>query len=186
MAEFLLTSEKFVKEVSSISDNVAGKYIQPSIREAQEVCLKSIIGSTLLNYIKALGLAKTLDDPANVAYKELVDRAQYFLAYTAIVELTNKVSYKIGNFGVTKTTDENLQVASQDEIAKMQYYYQSKADFCALELQQWILDNRTLFPELDDCTCRKIHSNLHSAASCGLWLGGARGKMSNPKCCIKK
>ena len=186
MAEFLLTSEKFVKEVSSISDNVAGKYIQPSIREAQEVWLKSIIGSNLLNYIKALGLAKTLDDPANVAYKELVDRAQYFLAYTAIVELTNKVSYKIGNFGVTKTTDENLQVASQDEIAKMQYYYQSKADFCALELQQWILDNRTLFPELDDCTCRKIHSNLHSAASCGLWLGGARGKMSNPKCCIKK
>lgn len=186
MAEFLLTSEKFVKEVSSISDNVAGKYIQPSIREAQEVWLKSIIGSTLLNYIKALGLAKTLDDPANVAYKELVDRAQYFLAYTAIVELTNKVSYKIGNFGVTKTTDENLQVASQDEIAKMQYYYQSKADFCALELQQWILENRTLFPELDDCTCRKIHSNLHSAASCGLWLGGARGKMSNPKCCIKK
>lgn len=183
MAEFLLTSEKFVKEVSSISDNVAGKYIQPSIREAQEVWLKSIIGSNLLNYIKALGLAKTLDDPANVAYKELVDRAQYFLAYTAIVELTNKVSYKIGNFGVTKTTDENLQVASQDEIAKMQYYYQSKADFCALELQQWILDNRTLFPELDDCTCRKIHSNLHSAASCGLWLGGARGKMSNPKCC---
>ena len=183
MAEFLLTSEKFVKEVSSISDNVAGKYIQPSIREAQEVWLKSIIGSNLLNYIKALGLAKTLDDPANVAYKELVDRAQYFLAYTAIVELTNKVSYKIGNFGVTKTTDENLQVATQDEIAKMQYYYQSKADFCALELQQWILDNRTLFPELDDCTCRKIHSNLHSAASCGLWLGGARGKMSNPKCC---
>lgn len=183
MAEFLLTSEKFVKEVSSISDNVAGKYIQPSIREAQEVWLKSIIGSNLLNYIKALGLAKTLDDPANVAYKELVDRAQYFLAYTAIVELTNKVSYKIGNFGVTKTTDENLQVATQDEIAKIQYYYQSKADFCALELQQWILDNRTLFPELDDCTCRKIHSNLHSAASCGLWLGGARGKMSNPKCC---
>ena len=65
MAEFLLTSEKFVKEVSSISDNVAGKYIQPSIREAQEVWLKSIIGSNLLNYIKALGLAKTLDDSSS-------------------------------------------------------------------------------------------------------------------------
>ena len=183
MKDFLLVSETFVKSVSSISDNVAGKYIQPSIREAQEVSLKSIIGSNLLNYIKGLGLAKTLEEPENAPYKELVDRAQYFLAYTAIVEITNKVSYKIGNFGVTKSTDENLQVATQDEIAKMQYYYQSKADFCALELQQWILDNRTLFPELDDCACRKIHSNLHSAASCGLWLGGARGKMSNPKCC---
>lgn len=183
MAEFLLTSETFVKSVSSISDNVAGKYIQPSIREAQEVALKSIVGSNLLSRLKELGLARQLDKPEYAPYKELVDRAQYFLAYTAIVELTNKVSYKIGNFGVTKTTDENLQVATQDEIAKMQYYYQSKADFCALELQQWLLDNRSLFPELDDCACHRIHANLHSAASCGLWLGGARGKMSNPKCC---
>lgn len=187
MAEFLLTSEKFIKEVSSISDNVAGKYIQPSIREAQEVSLKSIIGSVLLNHIKSLGLAGTLGDPANAAYKELVDRAQYFLAYTAIVNILPKVSYKVGNFGVTKSTDDNLQVATQDEIAKMEYYYQSKADFCAMELQMWILDNRTAFPELDDCTCRKIHSNLYSAASCGLWLGGARGKIVGPpKCNIKR
>ena len=94
------------------------------------------------------------------------------------MELTNKVSYKIGNFGVAKSNDENLQVVTQDEIAKMQYYYQSKADFCALELQGWLLENRTAFPELTDCVCKKIHSNLYSAASCGLWLGGPRGKMT--------
>ena len=176
MAEFLLTSEAFVKSVSSISDNVAGKYIQSSIREAQEIGLKSILGSCLLTALKEKGLAKQFDLPENVAYKDLVDKCQYYLAYTTIVELTNKVSYKIGNFGVVKSNDENLTVATQDEIAKMQYYYQSKADFCALELQNWVLENRNLFPELDDCTCRKIHSNLYSAATCGLWLGGPRGK----------
>ena len=187
MAEFLLTSETFVKSVSSISDNVAGKYIKPSIREAQEIGLKSIIGSNLLSFIKELGIAGTLNDPANAQYKELVDRAQYYLAYTAIVEITNKVSYKIGNFGVTKSTDENLQVATQDEIAKMQFYYQSKADFCALELQNWLLENRSLFPEMTDCDCRKIEANLYSAASCGLWLGGPRGKIVRaPKCNIKR
>lgn len=187
MAEFLLTSESFVKEVSSISDNIAGKYILPSIREAQEVSLKSILGSCLLNKLKAIGLAKEFDLPDNAQYKDLVDRCQYYLAYTAIVEVTNKVSYKIGNFGVTKSTDENLQVASQDEIGKMQYYYQSKADFCALELQQWLLDNRTYFPELNDCACDKIKANLYSAASCGLWLGGPRGKVVRNKCkCTKR
>ena len=178
MAEFLLTSEKFVKEVSSISDNVAGKYIQSSIREAQEMGLKSILGSCLLARLKELGLAKQLDSPGNEAYKDLVDRCQYYLAYTAIVELTNKVSYKIGNFGVAKSTDDNLQVATQDEIAKMQYYYQSKADYCALEIQQWLIENKGAFAELDECTCKKIQSNLYSAASCGLWLGGPRGKVS--------
>ena len=177
MAEYFLTSETFVKSVSSISDNVAGKYVLPSIREAQEVGLKSILGSCLLNRLKELGLAGTLTDPANAAYKDLVDHCQYFLAYTAIVEVTTKVSFKITNFGVSKSTDENLTVATQDEIAKLQYYYQSKADFCKLELQQWVLENRTYFPELKDCQCAKIRANLYSAATCGLWLGGPRAKM---------
>ena len=187
MAEYLLTSETFVKSVSSISDNLAGKYVLPSIREAQEVSLKSILGSCLLNKLKDLGLAGELNLPENAQYKDLVDRCQYYLAYTAIVEITNKVSYKIGNFGVTKSQDENLSVVTQDEIGKMQYYYQSKADFCALELQQWLLDNKSYLPELNECTCQKIRSNLYSAATCGLWLGGPRGKIVRNDCkCVKK
>jgi len=187
MAEYLLTSESFVKSVSSISDNVAGKYIQPSIREAQEVALKSILGSCLLNRLKEIGIENKFNEQENANYKDLVDRCQYFLAYTAIVEITNKVSYKIGNFGVAKSNDENLTVVTQDEIGKMQYYYQSKADFCALELQQWLLDNRPFFPELNDCACDKIKSNLHSAASCGLWLGGPRGRKVRNDCkCTKR
>lgn len=172
MAEVLLCSETFVKQVSSISDNVAGKYIRPSILEAQEIGLKSIVGSCLLEHLKNL----QAEDQLTGQYKELVDRAQYFLTYTAIVELTMKTSLKISNFGVTRTDDENATVASFDEICKLQYYYQSKADFCKLELQQWILENRALFPELKDCDCNKIRANLYSAASCGLWLGGPRAK----------
>lgn len=187
MAEYLLTSETFVKSVSNISDNVAGKFILPAIREAQEIQLKSILGACLLSSLKMKGGNNELGNPGNEAYKDLVDECQYFLAYTAIVELANKVSYKIGNFGVAKSNDENLEVATQDEIAKQQYYYQSKADFFALELQQWLLDNRASFPELDECQCGKIRSNLYSAATCGLWLGGPRGKMHVRNCkCVKK
>ena len=184
MAEVLLCSETFVKSVSSISDNVAGKYIQPSIREAQEICLKSIVGSCLLEHLKNLFAGGQLADQ----YKELVDRAQYFIAYTAIVELTMKVSFKVGNFGVSRSTDENLSGASFDEIGKLQYYYQTKADYCKLELQQWLLDNRALFPEMKDCDCKRMESNLYSAATCGLWLGGPRAKvMPSRKCkCTKR
>lgn len=178
MAEILLSSEAFVKSVTSISDNVAGKYILPALREAQEVGLKTILGSCLVETLKDMVSAGTITDPANTAYKELVDRCQYYLAYSAIVEVSQKVSYKIGNFGVAKSTDENLQVATQDEIAKTQYYYQSKADAHCLALQQWVLDNRSEFPELSECSCRAMKSHLLSAASSGLWLGGARGKAS--------
>ena len=172
MAEILLTSEAFVKSVTNVSDNLAGKYILPSIREAQEQGLKSILGDCLLSKVKHLFNTDSLEG----IYKELVDHCQYYLAYAAIVEVTNKVSFKIGNFGVAKSTDENLQVASYDEIVKMQYYYQTKVDAYCLELQQWLLQNKGEIPELTECHCRKLSSNLHSAASCGVYLGGARGK----------
>ena len=172
MAEILLTSESFVRSVTNVSDNLAGKYILPSIREAQEQGLKGILGDCLLSKVKQLISSNALDGK----YKELVDHCQYYLAYAAIVEVTNKVSFKIGNFGVAKSQDENLQVASYDEIVKMQYYYQTKVDAYCLELQAWLLDNKGSFPELNECHCRKLSSNLYSAASCGIFLGGCRGK----------
>ena len=176
MAEIILSSEKFVKSVTSVSDNIAGKYILPSLREAQEQGLKGILGDALLAKLKSLVATKEIDLESNAAYKILLDHCQYYLAYTAIVEVTTKVTYKIGNFGVTKTTDENLQVASQDEIAKMQDYYQLNTEANCLGLQNFLLQNRNDYPELTENCCHNIESNLHSAASCGIFLGGARGR----------
>ena len=177
MAEILLSSEAFVKSVTSASDNLSGKYILPSLREAQEIGLRGILGDNLLEKIKGLIKSGDLETESNGVYKTLVDHCQYYLAYTTLTNVVIVTSFKVGNFGVTKTQDENLQVATQDEIAKMQYYYQSKADACCLDLQNFLLDHRADYPELTDCCCHRIESNLHSAASCGIFLGGARGKI---------
>lgn len=174
--EILLTSETFVKGVTNISDNVAGKYLLPAIREAQEIGLREIVGDCLLDALKTMVADGSIAAEENMPYRRLIDKAQYYLAYRSIVELTYKVSYKVTNFGVAKTTDENLQVATQDEIGKMQYYYQAKADSCCLSLQSWILENKAALPLLDGCSCDRIKANLYSAASCGIFLGGARGK----------
>ena len=176
MAEILLSSEAFIKSVTNISDNVAGKYVLSSLREAQEVGLKSILGDSLLEKLKTLVADKIIDQQDNIMYKYLLNKCQYYLAYMTIVELVYKVSYKIGNAGVVKATDENLQVATFEEIVAQKEFYQSKADFHCMEIQNYILENRSSFPEVDDCTCRKIHATLHSAATCGFFLGGARGK----------
>ena len=184
MNERLLSSEKFIKSVTNISDNLSGKFILPALREAQEIGLRGILGDCLLEKCKQV--APYLDNPDNAAYALLIERAQYYLAYATVAETVQKVSYKVGNFGVAKSSDDNLQVATQDEIAKQQYYYTSKADYYCLDLQNWLLDNRSLFPELTDCACAKIKANLYSAASCGIWLGGPRGKMAPSKPCCKR
>ena len=176
MAEILLSSEKFIKEVTNVSDNLAGKYILPSLREAQEIGLRGILGDKLLDKLKKLKKEGNLETESGGVYLTLVNRCQYYLAYMTIVEVVNRVSYKVANFGVVKSSDENLQVATQDEIAKQQYYYQSKADAYCLDLQHFLLDNRKDYPELTENNCHHIESNLHSAATCGIFLGGARNR----------
>lgn len=176
MAEILLSSETFIKSVTNVSDNLAGKYILPSLREAQEIGLRGILGDKLLDKLKRLKKEGNLETESDGVYLTLVNRCQYYLAYATIVEVVNRVSYKIANFGVVKSQDDNLQVATQDEIAKQQYYYQSKADSYCLSLQHFLLDNRSDYPELTENCCHHIESNLHSAATCGIFLGGARNR----------
>ena len=171
--EILLTSEAFIKSITSISDNLAGKYLLPSLREAQEVGLRSILGDCLLDALKGMVAEGMLDDAA----RELIENhVRYYLAYKTVTEVLYKSSFKVTNFGVAKSQDENLQVALTDEIGKLSYYYEAKADAACYRMQCWLLDHRAAFPALDDCGCRRMRANLYSAASCGLWLGGPRGK----------
>ena len=176
MAEVLLVSETFVKEVCSISENVAGQYIRPSIREAQDINLRNILGDLLLGKVKGLVASGEIEQEANIWYKTLADRERDFLANTACVGIAQRVAFKIANAGVVKTPDEKVEVADQPDMAKVQFFYQSKADSLAFDLERWLLENHTRFPELLEYQLRKIHSHLFTAASCGIWLGGPRGK----------
>lgn len=177
MAEKLLTSETFVKSTTSLNDNIAGKYVLTSIREAQSRKLKPVLGEILYNKIRTLLTAGTLETEADGVYKTLLDECQYFLAYSTAAIAYMKVSYKVGNFGVAKSQDENLQVASLEEIINLRREAQTNADDCCHELQQFLLRNKGDYPELTESECHRIKSNLYSAATCGIWLGGIRGRI---------
>lgn len=167
----LLTSQEFVRNAVGISDNVAAGYMLPAIMEAQDVRLRSILGSALLRRLVEMVKDKTIKDAGNEAYKDLVDRCQWVLAYQATVEIIARVSYKIGNFGVMRSHDERAESATFDEIILRKSELQSKADYHVHLLQCWLLDNRQAFAELDECQCRCLSSNLRTSATCGIFLG---------------
>lgn len=177
MAEILLTSERFVKSVTNVSDNLEGKYLQDGIREAGDIYLENILGSSLVQALKRKVADGSIADTANAAYKDLLDIAQYFLAYTAVVQAMQLCDYKIANAGVVKTPDQNVVTATDEERDRKVEFYQAKADAHAFRLQKHVLNNRRFFPELDECACESIRSNLYSAATSGIFLGGARGKV---------
>lgn len=177
MAEILLTSEKYIKDNCDISDNISGKFIQSAIQEAQDLYLTAILGDELVDKLKALVDSKEINQEVNKQYKTLLDKyVQKYLMWMVKIDLAHNTSYKVSNFGVTKTSDENIQVASQDEIIADQDYSQAKADAYCSKMQGYLLDNCSLFPELSENRLHQMRAQLYSAATCGVFLGGARGK----------
>lgn len=181
MQNVLLTSSTFIKSITNISDNISDKMLLPSIRESQEIDLKQVIGENLLDRIKELVRENEINNVENAAYKDVLEKCQYFLAYQTVSRLCVMVSYKIDAIGVSRTRDDNIDYASLAEVMQMEQYYVEKADFFKLELQNFCLANRQALPELRECDCYKIHSNLYATASSGLFLGGARGKVLKNK-----
>lgn len=180
MAKVLLISEDKLKSYSSLNDNVFGKYILPSIKTSQDIELKQIIGSCLLDKLCSLVNDGTISLPENTKYKFLLDEyIQPYMIYITLAHIVTEVSTKLTNFGTVESSDEHLVNVSLGErdLVKQQYVYYS--DSYAKQMQSYLKANKDRFPELEcGCNCSdEVKPNLDSAASTSLFLGGARGRI---------
>ena len=173
----LLTSEEFVKSQTNVSDNLAGKYILTSIREAQDIHLRRTLGGPLFRKLCNLVAEEKVDDAGNEVYADLLSICQYFLAYQAVAIALPKVSYKITNAGVVKTGDEQLTHVTLEELSTQLATYRDTAAHYQRDVQAFCLDNAAALPELTPCQCNDIEAHLHTQYTGGLYLGGARGKI---------
>lgn len=185
MSKVLLTSEDYIKTNSNLNDNVWGDYLLPAIRSAQEIGLQQILGSCLYNTLVGMVDDGSIVETENVAYKTLLDDyIQDYMMYQVITDLIPIIGVKLANIGVVISNDEHVQNLTETERNNLKQYYQYKADWYCRRLQEFLLQNKEAFAELDACTCDRLKSNLDSAASTGLWLGGYRGKrIRDNKCC---
>ena len=176
--DVLLISESYIKSVTNISDNIAGDYLLPAIKLAQDVDLESTIGTQLLEKIQELVFDNNISNQENSMYKLLLDKyIQPYLAYATIKHLTPTVAYKLANQGVLRTDDEKSYNITSNEVDKVIDYYSHIANTFKKRLQLFLIANYSEFTELlqwksiDD-----IRANLYSAAGCNVNLGGPRGK----------
>lgn len=185
----LLISEDYIKSESNLDNNVSGKYLQSAIKLAQDIELQSLIGTKLLEALQKKcidwvdpnvegAVADSIDDPDNIKYKELLDYyVTPFLLFQVLSEVIVPITYKLSNFGVMRTDDEKDIAADASQVNLLRKYYKDKADFFKARLQDWVITYYNDFPELYSYKPLKdMYPNLYSASSCGIWLGGARGK----------
>lgn len=176
--DVLLTSEDTIKSYTNLNDNTSGEYISPAIYMAQHSDLERIIGTKLTRKLQMLVSENSIDYVENDYYRELLDDyVTDFLAYATIVRLIPIVSFKLGNSGIVRTDEEKVINMSYNEVFNIKDYYQNQADYLAYRLQKYLLANYSKFPELSTYkTMDEIRATLTSSASCGIFLGGERGK----------
>lgn len=170
--DILLISENYLRSAFMISDNVQSKFILPAIKDAQDTHFQTVVGSCLYRRL----LDGVEHDDLNDQEKMLLRIAKRYIGLMAIAELCVIATFKINNIGLNKTSDENVETFDVKDTMYVRDHYINEADFYKKRLQEWLLDNRGSFPELDCCQCDKLRANLYSAASSGIWLGGERGK----------
>lgn len=176
MANVMLISSEYIKNYSNIDDNMPEKLFKPAILNAQERSLREILGDRLINKIKDVVEEGEIDTVANRKYKNLLIQCQPFLCYTVLAEIIVFTAAKISPAGIEQVSDERMNPLAMEDVFQLQNYYQKKADFECMKLQEYVYNNRTLYPELTQEQGAHIVGNLYSAASSGLWLGGERGK----------
>lgn len=181
----LLISEDAIRTLTGLDDNVFGKNLLPSIRESQDIGLQSIIGTCLYQRLCSMVEDGSITSTENSHYKLLLDnQIKYYLLYQVINNLIPIIGVKLANIGVVMSNDEHIQNITEDERSRVATYYEQRSDFYCKRLQEYLLNNKELYPELDECACNNMKANLESAASTGLWLGGYRGKrIIDNKCC---
>jgi hypothetical protein len=176
MKNILLCSPDFIRLNSNISDNCNSKVLSTGIREVQEDELMEILGQLLIEKLQTLIENNTINDEVNSIYKEILDRSQMFITYRVIAEITMMFSFKIDNAGVVQSRDEYLDSVGIDEILTLKNHYDTKASHYAYLLQNFLMENLNLIPELTEFQAWKIKSTLYSAASPSVFLGGPRGR----------
>ena len=111
MTEIYLIEPELVKQLTNVSDNLEGKVLGPAIIEAGNA-LRDIVGDALCDKLEELISAEKIDLDESFNYKLLLEKAQYFLAYTAAANVAVLTAVKVDNFGVSRSTDEHIESLS--------------------------------------------------------------------------
>lgn len=176
MKNVILCSPDFIRLNSNISDNVNSKVLATAIRETQDDELQEILGQPLLEKLQDLVEDNTIENPENKIYKDVLDKAQMFIVYKVIAEIIITLNCKVDNAGLIQTRDENMEFMSLDDTFTLKQHYDTKASHYAYLLQNFLMENLNLIPELTEFQAWKIKSTLYSAASPSIFLGGPRGR----------
>lgn len=155
----LLISENYVKQRSTIMENVENTFIKTNIFLAQDIHIQQILGSNLYDDIivqfedykdvyDAGVTGITAADYVSAPYLTLIDEyLQVTLLYYTLYESMFDLYSKITNKSIVTQSSDNSDVVSEEFLHKRKDDFLNKAEFYAQRMTNFLIDNQTTYPK---------------------------------------
>ena len=170
MAKALFITTKDIKRYSVLSGSVDPDKFIYMVEIAQDTEVQNYLGTQLLEKIQNLILAGTINDPANAAYKTLLETyIKPMTIYWALVCYMPFAAYTVANGGVYKHTSESSVTVDKDEVDYLVEKYRDIAQFYTNNFIDFMVYNQTTYPEYNANTQDDIYPDT-SNADFGGWV----------------
>lgn len=159
-----------LKQNNVINANVDSEYIEPALREAQDIFLREIIGDALYNAIENKINGNTLTGK----YLTLVNQyIKPYLENRMLASLVVPISMKIRNAGVIQQYDQNFNSSNVKDVAYLADYYNGRVEFYENRMTEYLKKNINDIPEYAYSSQNITNpSQTHTAGT--IYLGGGR------------
>lgn len=158
MAYIAFISDQFLKDNTWINSSVDPSLIRPTIRLAQEMYIKPLLGSALYNKVISL-ISGTPSVAISGDYATLLhDYIQPCLLWYVVAESTVPISLRIANKGIQRRNSENSSPADLNEILTIKDEAKNKAQWYGQRLVSFCGAYPLLYPEYNSpgSTCDTI------------------------------
>ncbi len=170
MAKALFITTKDIKRYSVLSGNVDPDKFIYMVEIAQDTEVQNYLGTKLLEKIQALIIAGTINDPANAAYKTLLETyVKPMTIYWALVCYMPFAAYTVANGGVYKHTSESSVTVEKDEVDYLVEKYRDIAQFYTNNFIDFMVYNQNTYPEYNANTQDDTYPDT-SNADFGGWV----------------
>jgi hypothetical protein len=164
MAKALFITTKDIKRYSVLSGSVDPDKFIYMVEIAQDTEVQNYLGTKLLEKLQALIIAGTVDDPANVAYKTLLETyVKPMTIYWALVCYMPFAAYTVANGGVYKHTSESSITVDKDEVDYLVEKYRDIAQFYTNNFIDFMVYNQNTYPEYNSNTQDDIYPDTANA-----------------------
>ena len=152
MTDTLLISWAKVKQYSDINNNLDADLIKNNIREAQDIELQRVIGTSLYEKLLDLVQAGTVDDSINAKYKTLLNSyVQDALLYASYYYILESTFIRTRNDGLLIPQGGDNTIAVDRTVYEMRRKsIRNKFEYYSDRLSRFINEKSADYPELND------------------------------------